>query len=197
MRMAMKAGMGWAGAGLLAAMLGIAPVTAQELKDETVKAFMNYAWTLTPAKFTKPDGKTIEIDKKKRDDVVVPLDIAREIVRVARMSAHAQICELAEDQAANYRSLMKREEQKNKWSPQQMIYINQLHLTTVMLLTGKIRLVEKDGDKEVVVEESKSNSQTCTPEQAKKVREVIGAYVQSGPSLADASGSAPAEPAKK
>ena len=26
-----------------------------------------------------------------------------------------------------------------------MIYINQLHLTTVMLLTGQIKLVEKEG----------------------------------------------------
>ena len=34
-----------------------------------------------------------------------------------------------------------------------MVFINQLHLTTVMTLTGKVELVEKDGDKQVVVQE--------------------------------------------
>lgn len=208
MHMAFKSGMGWVGTGLLAMTLGTATVAAQELSEKSVKAFMDYAWALTPHKFTKPDGKTIEVDKKQRDAVVVPMDVAREVIRVGRLSAHAQICELNEDQVANYRSLMKREEVKGKWTPQQMIYINQLHLTTVMLLTGKIRLVEKDGDKkdgdkEVVVEESKATNQTCTNEQRNKVREVIASYVSSGPSLADASGAAPtqtgstAAPAKK
>ena len=36
-----------------------------------------------------------------------------------------------------------------------LLYINQLHLFTVMTLTGKVQLVEKDGDKQVVVQESK------------------------------------------
>ena len=77
---------------------------------------------------------------------------------------------------------MCREGAKGKWTPQQMVYISQLHLTTDMLLTGKIKLVEKQGDKEVVVdEEKKGPTQTCTDEQRKKVKELITAYVQSGP----------------
>ena len=46
---------------------------------------------------------------------------------------------------------MRREEAKTKWTDQQMLFINQLHLFTVMTLTGKVQLVEKDGDKQVVV----------------------------------------------
>ena len=42
---------------------------------------------------------------------------------------------------------MRREEAKAKWTDQQMLFINQLHLFTVMTLTGKVKLVEKDGDK--------------------------------------------------
>jgi hypothetical protein len=96
---------------------------------------------------------------------------------------------------------MRREEAKTKWTPQQMVYISQLHLTTVMLLTGKIRLVEKDGDKEVVVEggedESKKPAQTCSDEQRSKVKEMITAYVAAGPqapqkAAAPAAGAAPA-----
>src|SRR5690606_7028898 len=148
------AGMRAAGLGLGALMLMVSSAGAQDLSERAVKAFMNYAWSLTPAKFTKPDGTSVEIDKKDRSKVEIPMDVAREVIKVGRLTAHAQICELPEDQVANYRSLMRREEAKGKWTEQQIIYINQLHLTTVMLLTGKIKLVEKtEGGKEVVIEE--------------------------------------------
>ena len=86
---------------------------------------------------------------------------------------------------------MKRETDKKKWTDQQTLYINQLHLTTVMLLTGKIKLVEKDGDKEVVVDEKQAPTQTCTDEQKTKVKDMIAAYVKAGPALASAEQGAP------
>jgi hypothetical protein len=89
---------------------------------------------------------------------------------------------------------MRREILKKKWTDQQLLYISQLHLTTVMLLTGKIKLVEKNGDKEVVVEESKTNTQTCSQEQKAKVKEVITAYVKAGPAIASAPPAAGAAP---
>ncbi len=183
------AGIRAAGLGLGALMLTLAPAGAQELSERSVKAFMDYAWSLTPSKFTKPDGTSVEIDKKDRSKVEVPPETAREIIKAGRLTAHAQMCELPEDQVANYRSLMRREDARNKWTEQQMIYINQLHLTTVMLLTGKIRLVEKqDGAKDVVIDEPKSaKAQTCTDEQRKKVKELIAAYIATGPDLADSS----------
>jgi hypothetical protein len=183
------AGMRAAALGLGALMMVLTPANAQDISERAVKAFMDYAWSLTPAKFTKPDGTTVEIDKKDRSKIEVPLDTAREVIKVGRLTAHAQICELPEDQVANYRSLMRREEAKGKWTEQQLIYINQLHLTTVMLLTGKIRLVEKtDGGKEVVIDEKEApDANTCTDEQRKKVKELIAAYVATGPDLAERS----------
>ena len=108
--------------------------------------FMEYAWTLTPEQFTKPNGETILIDKTKRAEVTIPLDVAREVIRAGRLSAHAQACDLAQEQGDNHQSLMRRQVQSKKWTPQQMVYINQLHLTVVMLLTGRIKLVEKADD---------------------------------------------------
>ena len=70
---------------------------------------MEYAWSLTPEAFTKPNGETIQIDKKKKDEVLIPLDVARDVIRVGRLSAHAQVCDLAQDQADNHNSLMHRE----------------------------------------------------------------------------------------
>lgn len=175
--------------------------SAQELSEKSVKSFMEYAWSLVPAQYSKQDGTVVVIDKKKKDEVLVPLDEAREVIKVGRVSAHAQFCNLPEDQVMNHRSLMLREIAKKKWSDQQMVYINQLHLTTVMLLNGKIKLVEKaDGDKEVVIDSAKPDSDsTCTDEQRQKVKDVIATYVKAGPNVVAAppaaTGSNPEPPA--
>lgn len=189
MRTMISAKRTFVGVAVLAGMAVLAPVASAaegELSDKSVQVIMDYAWSLTPAQFSKKDGTMIVVDKSKREQAMVPLDVAREVVRVGRLSAHAQACNLPEEQTLNHRSLMKREVNKKKWSDQQELYINQLHLTTVMLLTGKIKLVEKDGDKEVVVDEKQAPQQTCTEEQRAKVRELIAAYVKAGPSLASA-----------
>ena len=172
------------GLAVIGAICAAAPSAfAQDISDKSVEAFMEYAWSMTPAKFTKPSGAVIEINKKEREKVVVPIETAREIIRAGRMTAHAQLCELPDLQVLNYRSLMKRESDKKKWSEQQMIYVNQLHLTTVMLLTGKIQLVEQEGGgKQPVVEDTRAaDAKSCTEEQRKKVKDIIDAYIKSGP----------------
>ena len=154
---------------------------ADELSEKAVKSFMEYAWSLTPQQFSKPDGTVIVIDKTKKGDVLVPIDVARDVIMAGRLSAHAQICDLMDDQISNHRALMRRQDALHKWTPQQMVYMSQLHLTTVMLLTGRIKLVEKQGDKEVVIDDKKEPAQTCTDEQRKKVKELITAYVAASP----------------
>ncbi|MGH1417650.1 MAG: hypothetical protein ACRBCJ_02205 [Hyphomicrobiaceae bacterium] len=203
----------WATGLVAVALVNVAmtgPATAQELSEKSVKTFMDYTWSLVPQQFTPPNGgKTILIDKDKKSEVIVPVDVAREIIRVGRLSAHAQVCDLPKAQLFNFRSMMQRELNKKTWSQQQLVYISQLHLTTVMLLTGKIKLIEKKDGKEVVIQESKTASTTCTNEQKKKVLKVITAYVDAGPNFKVAvpkpepaagkekAAGAPDEPAKK
>ena len=156
---------------------------------------MEYAWALTPERFTKPDGVTVEIDKKNRQERRGADRDGAEVIKVGRLTAHAQMCQLADEQTQNYRSLMVREQQKKLWSEQQIIYMNQLHLVTVMLLTGKLQLVEREEGKEPkVVEENVAPVKSCTPEQAAKVKEAVAAYVKTGPSLAAAPPPAAAPP---
>lgn len=188
---------GWfsarAGAGVfaLAVVAGAGSASAQDLSEKSVRSIMEYAWALTPQQFTLVSGNTVLVDKKKKDEVLIPVDIAAEVIKVGRLSAHAQVCELKEDQANNHESLMQREQKKAKWSAQQLVFINQLHLTTVMLLTGKIKLVEKDGDKEVTVHESKSiDPKSCSQEEKSKVKDLITAYVKSGPPISPQSATA-------
>jgi len=164
------------------------PAKAQtkELSDKSVQLLMQYAWALTPPKFTAPDGKTIEVDKSKPKEVIVPLDTAREVIKVARLTAYAQLCQLPEEQRANYLTLMKREEAKASWTQQQLLYINQLHLFTVMTLTGKVAIVDgKEGDKQVVVQEKKAApTASCTDTERDRVKAQIAAYISSAPAAA-------------
>ena len=153
---------------------------AKELSERSVQVLMNYAWAILPNKFTTQNGKVIEVDKKKRDEVMIPIGLARNIIQVARLSAHAQICELPEEQTANYRAMMKVENDKKKWSDQQLLYISQLHLFTVMWLTGNVKVTEKAGEKEVTVNERGTPiKQSCTDVQKKQVKTQIDAYLKS------------------
>ena len=177
----------------------VAPGLAQnkELSDKSVLTLMRYAWGMVPEKFTTPLGKTIIVDKTHASESIVPLDVAREVIRVARLSAYAQLCELPEEQRANYQTLMRREESK-KWTDQQMLFINQLHLFTVMTLTGKVQLVEKDGDKQVVVQEGKPlKTESCTDTERKKIQDQIMTYVNFAPPNSPAAAAAMNPPDKR
>ena len=176
--------------GAAAALLAFAPgpASAQEMSEKSIKTVMEYAWLQLPAQYTTKDGKTIITDKKNRDAAVVPIEDAREIIRAGYRSAHAQICELKEDQILNRNSLMRREVEKKKWSDQQLLYIQQLHLTTVMLMTGTVKVVEKIDGKDVVTDEKPPTSTSCTEEQRGKVKEAIATYVKTGPAVALSAG---------
>lgn len=177
-----RAGVVFAGVMALSLWGSTVAAGAQELSEHAVRSFMEYAWSLTPQQFSKPDGSVIVIDRSKKAEIEVPLDVARRVIMAGRLSAHAQICDLRDEQVQNHRALMRREEATHKWTQQQLVYISQLHLTTLMLMTGRIRLVEQQGDKQVVVDENKKQPpQTCSAEQKEKVKEMIDAYVAASP----------------
>ena len=169
-------------AGAMAASSVPASAQGKDLSDKSINTLMDYAWAITPPKFTLPSGKEIVVDLKNRAAAMVPIENAREVVRVGRLSANAQICGLREEQGANYQTLMAREQAKGKWSDQQLLYINQLHLLTVMMLTGRVSVVAREGeDKQVVVEdhtkEEPPKPATCSDTERAKVAEQIKAYL--------------------
>jgi hypothetical protein len=149
--------------------------------DNSVRMFMRYAWMLLPEKFTPPQGKTITVDKSKPKDVEVPLEVAREAVRVGYFSAHAQLCNLWEEQQANYQTLMARQRDA-KWTDQQMLYIQKLHQATVMIMTGKITFVESGGNLKPVQRPAKTNpDDPCTDAKRQNVKAQIASYINASP----------------
>src|SRR5690606_28967359 len=167
----------------MTALTGACDALAQAMapSDKAVRTFMRYAWVMLPEKFTPPNGKTIVVDKSKPKAVEVPLDVAREAVQVGYYSAHAQLCNLMEEQQANYETLMLRQRKTGKWSDQQMLYIQKLHQVTVMIMTGKITIVEKEGNVTVSEREAKTNiTEPCTEDNRKKVKTHIISYINAG-----------------
>jgi hypothetical protein len=152
-----------------------------ELSLKSVKLITGFALTTIPSEIKQPDGKVIKIDRSNLESILVPLEDARRVIITARNSAHAQICDMPELQAENYLALMRTEQAKNKWTPEQMLFINRLHLFTVMWLTGNVKFMDKgDGKKEptVVAEPDKNEKKTCTPEEKTKVKVNIEEYLK-------------------
>jgi hypothetical protein len=146
------------------------------LSDKSVTTLMDYAWQILPNKFTTPSGKVIEVDKKKRELATIPVETARDVIRVGYNSAQAQVCELWEEQATNFDALMRRETAKKKWNDQQLLYITTLHRMTIHAVAGKIRVVEKDGELHVFLEPIEPSKAACPDDKKKKVAEAIDAY---------------------
>lgn len=168
-----------------------APAAAQKkkLSDKSVRVLMSYAWSLVPSKFTTPSGKVIITDRSKPKLAQVPLDVAREVIRVGRLSAMAQACDLREAQVANYRTLMNSERAKKKWTEQQLLFINQLHLLTVMWLSGQAEVVSGGPDKEPKVKSvAKQKKSTCDEARKNQVREAIVKFVKAHASKKKAGG---------
>ena len=191
MGIAMKAGIKLV---ILSVVLMVAgPVFAQDkdggsISDNTVKTLMNYAWRAVPPQVTLRSGKIVKFDGNKRDEIEVPLPVAKEIVVAAYRSYEAQICDLPAAMVANRDAMMTRFLKKKDWSDQQIQYANLLHAFVVSYMSGKVELRYIDGDKkdvkvseippEKVVEPKK-----CTPEQKKSVDARIYAYYKSTPGL--------------
>jgi hypothetical protein len=106
---------------------------------------------------------------------------------------------------------MAREEAKKQWTEQQMLYISQLHLITLKLLTGKLEAVDKtSGAKSkpgeaieicdgITIKSKPTSSKAapiCKDETRQKVREAIMNYVKADlPAAPAQSASKRAEPA--
>ncbi|MEJ2118782.1 MAG: hypothetical protein P8Y36_13195 [Alphaproteobacteria bacterium] len=152
-----------------------------ELSLKSVKLITWFALTTIPSEIKKSDGKTLKIDRKDLKKILVPLEDARRVIMVARNSAHAQQCGMLDLQGHNYLAMMRSEQAKKKWTQEQLLFINRLHLFTVMWLTGNVKFLEKDGKKEprVISEPDKNKKKTCSDAEKAQVKKNIEAFLKS------------------
>ncbi len=248
-----KAWIQWAAAGatVLVAMLQGAPLKAQDntgirpvaeeldkrtkpvatddgapkdkLSDSAVRVMATFAWSIMPDEAPGLDGKPVKVDKSNPQKFFIPIDDARRVIKVATRSAYAEACNLVDLEKANYERLMKGEEGRKVWSPEQLMFINALHMFSVSYFTGNISMTEKNSDAPNAVDAGAQSGDTgaqgagddaaaaaatatgpqyitpkkldCPPEQKEKVRQAIAAYVQSA-EAAPAPSPAPAQAPK-
>lgn len=187
------------GAAILAMVMAggaLAQGAQKELSEHSVKVLMGYAWQILPSKFTAPSGKTILVDKQnKYDETIIPVDVARDVVKVGYLTAQAQLCELWEEQVANYDTMMLKEMSKKTWNDQQLLYITTLHRMTIHMAAGKLTVTEKDGEPQVKLDAIEPSKDTCNDEKKAKVKEAIAAYVKQVEASVPRPAAAPAAPA--
>ncbi|MGE0766106.1 MAG: hypothetical protein AB7L90_06550 [Hyphomicrobiaceae bacterium] len=156
---------------------------SKELSERSVKVLMEYAWLILPTKFTRPDGKVIEVDKKnKKAETLVPIDVARDVIKVGYTSAQAQLCEMWEEQTANYDAMIRILRSKNDWSEQQLLYITTLHRMTIHMAAGKLKVSEKGGEQIVSLEPIEPSKATCNDEKRKRVKETVAQHLDAAKS---------------
>jgi hypothetical protein len=158
---------------------------AKPQNDRAVTLLMNFAWNTIPRQFRQPNGEVITIDRTKKEEIVVPLEKAREIVTVADRSARAQYCNLPEEQGANFQSLMQREVGSERWTKQQLVYITLLHATTVAYLTGSLRVTfEGNGEAGTeVVTKGPVWTEPCTDRLREEIKSRVLAYINEVPTI--------------
>lgn len=152
---------------------------AKELSERSVRVLMDYAWAILPGKFTTPDGKVIEVDKKnKQKETLVPVETARDVIKVGYNSAQAQLCEMWEEQTVNYDAMMRTLRAKHGWSDQQLLYITTLHRMTIHMAAGKLKVTEKEGEQIVSLEPITPGKETCNDDKRQKVRDAVAQQVE-------------------
>lgn len=176
-------------AGAAALMLSAGAAVAQEkqkqLSDLTVQKYMEYAWSNMGPQYSDREGNTIKIEKSKKDQIIVPLDTAREVIITAGRGARARVCGLMQEEVLNFQSLVNRENAKNKWSKEQKQYMTVLHTTVIQLNAGTAKL-RVDGEGNKLVEESQQPKppRPCTDAERASLKEEIAAYVAQTPDIA-------------
>ena len=174
---------------LLTAAVIAAPMAVQAQakgqSDRAVTILMEFAWNSLPRQFRGSDGEVIVIDRANKNEVMVPLEKARQIVNVGDLSARAQYCDLPEEQTANFQSMMRRELASEKWTKQQVVFITLLHATTVAYLTGTMKVLfqGEGGTAPEIVMKGPVWTEPCTDKLREDIKSRITAYIAEAPAI--------------
>lgn len=188
---------------------GAAQGAPKGLSDSAVRVMSTFALSIVPDQVPAgPGGQMVKLDKSDPNKYLIPLDDARQIIRVATRSAYAEVCQLPEFEKANLDAMIRGEKLRG-WTAEQMMFIHALHTFATSYFAGNVKITESDagqsGDlaKEgaAAANAAKGDATTittkkleCAPGQKEKVMAAINTYVQSAPA-AQAAPAAPEPPA--
>ena len=165
------------------------------LSDSAVRVMSTFALSILPDEIPNGTGGKVKLDKSDPNKYLIPLDDARNVIKVATRSAYAEACNLHELEKANFDSLVRNEQARLVWSPEQMLFIEALHTFATSYFAGNVKITEQPADDAAAkagapakddaaaakaaapTETITSEKLLCSPEQKEKVTQAIGAYV--------------------
>jgi hypothetical protein len=166
------------------------------LSDSAVRVMSTFALSIVPDQVPAgPGGQMVKLDKSDPAKYLIPLDDARQIIRVATRSAYAEVCQLPEFEKANLDAMIRGEKVRG-WTAEQMMFIHALHTFATSYFAGNVKITETDaGQSGALAKEgaaaanaAKGDATTittkkleCAPGQKEKVMAAINTYVQSAP----------------
>ncbi len=171
----------------------VATAAKKQPNDKVLNMLTKLAYSQVPAKIkNRKTGKMIELDKNNPKSIIIPIPDARRIIKVGYVSGKAQLCNIQPYQIALYQSMMKAETKSGKWNQAQLVYINKLHLMTVMMTTGQIAVKdgaltdsERDAAKKEVTAALKkkvTKKSSCSAKQLKEIKTTIENFVDANKS---------------
>ena len=170
------------------------------LSDSAVRVMSTFALSIVPDQVPLgPGGQMIKLDKSDPNKYLIPVDDARQIIRVATRSAYAEVCKLPELEKANFDAMIRGEKARG-WTAQQMMFIHALHTFATSYFAGNVKITESYADQSgslakegaaaanAAKDAAKDGATTittkkleCAPGQKEKVTTAINTYVQSAP----------------
>lgn len=169
--------------GLGLALVQAHSVAAQDTKkkkspnDRTVRVIMGWAFAAVPEKIKTKDGKEITLDRSDPNKFMIPIDDARRIIRVAMRSTNAKICGLAKLEGQNFLKMMANEKALGKWSREQIKFIQMLHISAGLVITGGFTVGE-EAEREQDGKNDNLKKYSCSEEQRLRVKARIEAYLK-------------------
>jgi hypothetical protein len=149
----------------------------KKLSDRTVRVIMGTAFAGIPESLPKPNGEVVKLDRSDPKKFLIPLDDARRIIIKSVLSARADLCGLKDLERKHFLSIMRHEKALEKWTSYQLTYIDILHATTGIYMTG----ASATGDtakKKMDGSEDRRNDYSCSPEERERVRAAVEAELK-------------------
>ena len=113
------------------------------LSDSAVRVMSTFALSIVPDQVPAGPGvQMVKLDKSDPNKYLIPLDDARQIIRVATRSAYAEVCQLPEFEKANFDALIRGEKLRG-WTAEQMMFIHALHTFATSYFAGNVKITEQ------------------------------------------------------
>ena len=121
---------------------GAAQGAPKGLSDSAVRVMSTFALSIVPDQVPAgPGGQMVKLDKSDPNKYLIPLDDARQIIRVATRSAYAEVCQLPEFEKANLDAMIWGEKLRG-WTAEQMMFIHALHTFATSYFAGNVKITE-------------------------------------------------------